>query len=93
MGGIVLGRDMLTGENGKSGLVSGVSEGDLGTWGERERVNVLLRYVEGDRHGEECSLSLTVDLGQSEGVSDATISKKLRTQPQWQRTKCSPARS
>lgn len=83
MWGLDVGWDLLTGEDGKSGLVSGVSEGDLGTWGERERVNVLLRYVEGDGHGEECSLSLTVDLGQSEGVSDATVSKKSRTQPQW----------
>lgn len=67
----------LTGKDGKSGLITRVSEGDLGTWGKGEGVNVLLRHVEGDGHGKECSLSLAVDLGESEGVSNATVSFRV----------------
>lgn len=60
-----------TGNDGEGSLVSGVSESDLDARGEAESVNVLLRDIEGDGHGEQGALSLSVDLGQSKGVSNA----------------------
>lgn len=64
-------RVKLTGEDSEGGLVSGVSESDLDAGSKAEGVNVALRDVEGDGHGEEGALSLAVDLGESEGVTDA----------------------
>lgn len=55
----------LTGQDGESGLVTRITEGDPGPGSELQAVNVFLRDVQGDGHGEE------VARFESEGVSDA----------------------
>lgn len=85
-----------TGDDGKRGLVSGVSEGDLDAGGKAEGVNVVLRDIEGDRHGKEGALSLAIDLGKSEGITDTVaISAKQSGEPARHRslTTCSLPRS
>lgn len=69
------------GEDGKGGLVSGVSKGKTSSWSDREGVNGCLGDVEGDRHGEESALTLTVDFSKTESVSDAACQlwPKLKT--------------
>jgi hypothetical protein len=62
--------DVLDGEDGENGLVPRVSESDSGARLEREVVDVGLRHVEGDGHGEEGSG------GESEGVSNATATRR-----------------
>lgn len=58
-------RDGLTGENGESSFVTGISKGDSGAGSEFEGVDLLGGDVESDGHGEEGSV------GQSKSVDDA----------------------
>lgn len=65
------------GDNGKSGFVSGVTEGEAGTGGDREGRDGFGGNVECDRHGEEGTLTLSVDFGKTESVSNATPHQRM----------------
>lgn len=54
-----------TGEDGERSLVTRVAEGDARALGKLERVDLLLRDVEGDGHGEEGAV------GEAESLDDA----------------------
>lgn len=56
------GRKRRTGEDGEGRLVAGVAEGDAGTVGELECVDLLLADIEGDGHGEKGAVSETEGL-------------------------------
>ena len=60
-----MGRRGRTGENGESGFVTGISEGDSSSGSKFEGVDLLGGDVESDGHGEEGSV------GQSQRVDDA----------------------
>ena len=55
----------LTGQDGQSGLITRIPQGDPRSSSELEVIDILLRDVEGDGHGKE------ITRGESEGVSDA----------------------
>lgn len=61
--------DVVDGDDGESGFVSGITEGDSRAGGDLEGVDLFLGDVEGDGHGEE------VAGGEAEGVTDTAQRK------------------
>lgn len=59
--------DILDGDDGECGVITGVTEGDASTWHNVLALEVLLRDVERDRHGKDGAV------GQAQGVNNAVI--------------------
>lgn len=63
--------DVFDGQDGETSVVSGVSKSDTAALGQAELVDLFLRNVESDGHGEEVAIL------QSQGVSDAERSRRV----------------
>jgi hypothetical protein len=59
-----------TSDDGKSRLVTGITEGKSSSSLDTEVGNVLLGDIESDRHGEEEPLGLAVGLDQAESITN-----------------------
>jgi hypothetical protein len=65
--------DVINGEDGKSSVVTEVTESNADTGLEAKALNVLGRDVEGDGHGEESALGLAGLLLEAEGVDNRGV--------------------